>query len=469
MSTRGTRISMLGCVAALLMVAAPLAAQTDPATGTQETSPSVVDAAQVVDAWSPDAAAPSQAVGVSEAELYYRRGVELYKQDLYREALTEFNRALALEPDHAEARKFQEKANAQLQQSLVGMGAAAAPAFDAIDPETIRQQGETVQLSSDEIRRERIEKLLSDAVRYMEAGRFPVAVEIYSSVLLIDPTNPTAKEGLHKATIAAHKQDIENSGKGVNEDRAMIQNFIESSKRLPEGADARGIKPYRFSVPQIEEETVQEKEKTEMEKLLESPVSIEFEDIHINEIATFISDSWDVNIVIDNRAVEPPVKPQPQQQTPGAAAPGAFPGAPGAAPFPGGVPMAPQPVYGAPQFGAPQQPQGLRGAGVPGQPGFQAAGQYGPGQDTTYGTKSSGVVPYINLKNVSLREALQALLRPLGLDYSVQPGFIWISKPDIIRRESFEKIETRYYELRNAGSETLFKLVLRNRFGGVAG
>ncbi len=73
------------------------------------------------------------------------------------------------------------------------------------------------------------------------------------------------------------------------------------------------------------------------------------------------------------------------------------------------------------------------------------------------------------LKDVKLKDALQALLRPLGLAYSVQPGFIWISKPEIIRRESFEPIETRYYELRNAGSETLFKIVLRNRFGVVGG
>ncbi len=142
--------------------------------------------------------------------------------------------------------------------------------------------------------------------------------------------------------------------------------------------------------------------------------------------------------------------------------PGAFPPpGGGGAPFPGGG--APQP---APQFG------GLQGAGNrPGQPAGPGGMQGGmPGStDAVYGVKSSGVVPYVNLKNVSLAEGLQALLRPLGLDYAVQPGFIWISKPEIIRRESFEKLETRYYELRNAGSETLYKLVLRNRFGGVGG
>ena len=82
---------------------------------------------------------------------------------------------------------------------------------------------------------------------------------------------------------------------------------------------------------------------------------------------------------------------------------------------------------------------------------------------------TEGVVPYINLKDVTLREALKALLRPLNLDFSVQPSLIWISTPDNIRHESFEELETRYYELRNAGAETLFKIVLRNPGGGGGG
>ncbi len=52
------------------------------------------------------------------AETYFRRGVGLYKKELYREALTEFNRALALDPNHKEAQVYQQKCNAQLQLSI---------------------------------------------------------------------------------------------------------------------------------------------------------------------------------------------------------------------------------------------------------------------------------------------------------------------------------------------------------------
>ncbi len=52
------------------------------------------------------------------AETYFRRGVGLYKKELYREALTEFNRALALDPNHKEAQVYQQKFNSQLQLSI---------------------------------------------------------------------------------------------------------------------------------------------------------------------------------------------------------------------------------------------------------------------------------------------------------------------------------------------------------------
>ncbi len=60
---------------------------------------------------------------------------------------------------------------------------------------------------------------------------------------------------------------------------------------------------------------------------------------------------------------------------------------------------------------------------------------------------TDGYVPRVRLQNVPLSQALDALLRPLGLDYSVEKGFIWISTPKRIRSEPFESLETRYYEV----------------------
>ena len=430
----------------------------------------------IQEASSSDASAENK-LTEDNAETYFRRGVGLYKKELYREALTEFNRALALDPNHEEAQVYQQKCNAQLQLSVgEKTETAPPPAFETFQP---TQPGEMPEKTADELKKERVQKLLSDAQRYMEAQKFDIAVEIYNNILLIDPKNDIAREGLHQATIKLHQQSIKDSERKVTEDRARIKDFIEKQKQLPEGADARGIKPYKFTVPEIEEELAPVTKVSELEKALDSIVSIEFEDIHISEITTFISDSYGVNIVIDNRAVEPPTKQQPQQAGGQPAQPGAM-GMPGAPGQPFGAPGGMRPPMAGP--GAGPGGVGLRtGPGVGPGGGLQGGGlgaPYGtvPGQtgigvssDVYYGTKSDGIVPYISLKDVTLREALKALLRPLGLDFSVQPGFVWISKPEIIRQESFESLETRFYEMRNVGADRLFKLVLRNPFGGVGG
>src|SRR6056297_2845018 len=84
MSTR-LLMSIGGCCLAALVAMLPVAAQNAPA---PEAAPPAESAEQA----TPEAA--GQGAGVSQAEEVFRRGVALYKRDLYREALTEFNRAL---------------------------------------------------------------------------------------------------------------------------------------------------------------------------------------------------------------------------------------------------------------------------------------------------------------------------------------------------------------------------------------
>ncbi|HOL20702.1 MAG TPA: tetratricopeptide repeat protein [Candidatus Hydrogenedens sp.] len=460
-------------VSILLIMSSGARAQTE-SNASEEVS--AVAPLEVQDATSAENIDSGQNPSAEEnAETYFRRGVGLYKKELYREALTEFNRALALNPNHQEAQVYQQKCNAQLQLSIGEKPEATAPpAFETFQPAV---PTEVPEKTADELKKERVQKLLSDAQRYMEAQKFDIAVEIYNNILLIDPKNAIAREGLHQATIKLHQQSVKESERKVAEDRAKIRDFIEKQKQLPEGADARGIKPYKFTVPEIEEEVAPVTKVSEIEKSLDSVVSIEFEDIHISEITQFISDSYGVNIVIDNRAVEPPAKQQAQQATGQPAQPGALgmPGGPPGAPAFGGAPGGLRPPGGAAPttggVGLRPGPGGFQGGGIgttpygtPGTPGVGLAQA-----DVYYGTKSDGIVPYISLKDVTLREALKALLRPLGLDFSVQPGFVWISKPEIIRQETFEPLETRFYELRNVGADILFKLVLRNPFGGVGG
>ncbi len=81
---------------------------------------------------------------------------------------------------------------------------------------------------------------------------------------------------------------------------------------------------------------------------------------------------------------------------------------------------------------------------------------------------TNGRVRRVNLREVSLKDALKALLRPMNLDYAVKNGYVWISTPQKIRTESFQELETRYYKMRNSGANTMPKIVVQN-LGGYSG
>jgi beta-lactamase regulating signal transducer with metallopeptidase domain len=60
------------------------------------------------------------------------------------------------------------------------------------------------------------------------------------------------------------------------------------------------------------------------------------------------------------------------------------------------------------------------------------------------GTKpvTTGHVPFIKVKDLTVADTLKALLTPLGLDYSVEPDFIWVSSPEFIATETFTPATT---------------------------
>jgi hypothetical protein len=76
--------------------------------------------------------------------------------------------------------------------------------------------------------------------------------------------------------------------------------------------------------------------------------------------------------------------------------------------------------------------------------------------------RSNGYVPYIKLTDVPLGSALDGILRPLGLDYRIYGDYIYVSSPELLRREAQENMVTRSYTYH--GNDTMHKVVLRNPF-----
>ena len=61
---------------------------------------------------------------------------------------------------------------------------------------------------------------------------------------------------------------------------------------------------------------------------------------------------------------------------------------------------------------------------------------------------TDGIVQYVKLRNVPLREALRAMCRPLELGYELRPGYIWITARDKI--ESQENRKARSADVESA-------------------
>jgi len=59
----------------------------------------------------------------------------------------------------------------------------------------------------------------------------------------------------------------------------------------------------------------------------------------------------------------------------------------------------------------------------------------------------SAKVKAARFRNKPISAVLKGLATQLGLDYKVQAGFVWISSKERLETESFEELETRYYEL----------------------
>jgi len=81
---------------------------------------------------------------------------------------------------------------------------------------------------------------------------------------------------------------------------------------------------------------------------------------------------------------------------------------------------------------------------------------------------TDGYVPRLKLRDVPLKHALDATLRPLNLAYRVEDDYIYISSPQRLRREASGRLTTRAFNVNRFG-DTLPKVVVRNQGGFTGG
>jgi Ca-activated chloride channel homolog len=183
-----------------------------------------------------------------EAVRYFRQGIALYNQGDYREALNEFNRARALDPDDEKSATMAQKSERKIQMAAMGGVASEDTTFDVLTPQTGAEAGGSgvPALDAEEMRKKRVKDLMAEGEFLMDHRKHKRALEKFNEVLLVTPDNRAAQRLQAEATVAAYDEDLTQIWEQVGIDRKSVRKSIEDTGKLPRGYDAKG-----FSQPRV--------------------------------------------------------------------------------------------------------------------------------------------------------------------------------------------------------------------------
>lgn len=177
-----------------------------------------------------------------DAEIYYNRGLELYNQANFMDAITQFERCLEIDPENSLARKWQENAftalvevqkakYARKQQEkgqevseLMKKGVSfyskgeyfkAEARFRevlALDPQNAEAKDYLAR--SEKARKDKAADYLRKAEAFRAKGDYPKALDAYQKALEYEPSSPEAQKGLAEAKEEAARLASEHLAQG---------------------------------------------------------------------------------------------------------------------------------------------------------------------------------------------------------------------------------------------------------------
>jgi|GEM_PF-3120302 len=328
----------------------------------------------------------------SEVKKYLDRGVKLYEEARYRDALECFSRALVLDPDNATALKYADECKPHLKPGPMEERVVEYP-VKTLSPDSAGP-------SPEEVRERVADKYLRLGQEHFDKHQYDKAIMEWERVLLVDPENEVARKSIRDAKRRTMEKKREKETQGGT---------VQAAEAGLPAATRHAL--IGDSPPIITDDEPTTSKMNEIEEKLEKEVTIIFEKgKDIRAVLSFLAKLLDVKIVLDERVMlrRDSVSPTPLE------------------------------------------------------PGISAK-RYGvraPVDDSIVREIAASVPPElgeIRLINVPLKDALQVILKQMGLHYKVQPEFIWVSTPYVLRHETFEELETRYYSL--AGVETRERLL----------
>jgi beta-lactamase regulating signal transducer with metallopeptidase domain/tetratricopeptide (TPR) repeat protein len=409
-------------------------------------------------------------------------GVELYADGYYRAALDRFTRALVIDPENETAQKYVEECTQYLIPGRVGEG------VEVEYPEERAPLGP----SSQEVRQATVEKYLAFGQEHFDKGEYEKAAQEWERALLIDPTNQRATASLREAK--RRQPETERPR------RTVVDRGVLSGESPPVGGP-RVMFGESPPVHATMEAAFSELEEIE-DKLHETKVALDFpEATDIREVLEFLSEAAGVDIALDPRVM--------QRTDSGAPSPAAQPAevlvlarkvylkdiavhnalkviADQVLPDGYSVEIQREGVLISTPDLSRNGPALLQASPFSEKETIQEKLDINISVDFAEGTDIRDVLTFLSdfagvdivldervmldspietayegrvnptiesssprvwLRDIALQDALKAILSRMGLAYRIQPDFIWVSRPDILRRESLEPLQTRRYTL----------------------
>jgi type II secretory pathway component GspD/PulD (secretin) len=355
----------------------------------------------------------------AEYQNYITRGTQYLDQGKFREAISEFNRALLLEPSSEEAKKGIIKAN----QALAARPSEGPVEVDRVNfhlnkgtehydaekfDEAIAEWEEVLRIDPenklaksliDAGQKAKVDLLIEKGHDEFFGGSFDEAIAIWEEARKLVPESSTVLDELiEQADLKRHEKEMHRLNTQLKRQLQMTNEAVAEKGVWPEGMSADGMKWKDISEKPEEKEYRDFRPREEIMKELLQPVAFEFECEPLRDVLRFLTTITGINILVDEEIFE--------------------------------------------RFGM-----------------FEDC--YGNEVDR------EEIFITIHVSELPLESALNGMFRQHGLGFSIERNFIYISTPDVLRGSSFEQLETRFYHLKDTSRIVMPKLEATTVSGGM--
>ena len=231
-----------------------------------------------------DREAQHQVELVRERQLkaFYYKGLSLYQQGAYQEAVDALQQMSLMDPSHPLVKSAEQlitRAELKLlEQRLRSNAEASGNTRDAIVPEL-----EDLLTQ----KRMEVETIVKYAKLALQDNHYETASKLLTAALVRDPSNHDAQQLLERAQMAKLTDERDRLGRQIERDEQSMINEVARAQLLPKTSQA-SQQPSRLLTSSA---------KAALGAKLSQPISFDFNDVALSDVLQFVADAANVSIV----------------------------------------------------------------------------------------------------------------------------------------------------------------------------